>query len=258
MLPGQQSSESKKQFVTYYIVFYKYIYNEAMKQMKPTIDTTQAGQMADKEIQALATNPQSPYKSQQEVTAKMKELNITRDDLVNYFEKYQVIEGFYNEQLKGLKPTDAQMLAFYKQNPENFTNVTAHHILVATPALANKIEGMLKNGANFESLAKKYSTDTGSGAQGGLLPDSPVSQYVPQFAKACMTLPIGKISAPVHSQFGYHIIRVDKRTVTPYSKAKTSIQSQLLQTMQQAREKQIYNAATKAAGIKVTAKDTDL
>ncbi len=74
-----------------------------------------------------------------------------------------------------------------------------------------------KQGADFATLARKYSKDTGSGQNGGELGWAPASNYVTEFADAVSKLEIGAISEPVKTQFGYHIIQVIAREELPLS-----------------------------------------
>jgi peptidyl-prolyl cis-trans isomerase C len=68
----------------------------------------------------------------------------------------------------------------------------------------------IKKGAKFEDLAKKASKDPGSGANGGDLDWANAASYVPEFSNAMVKLEKGQLTdAPVKSQFGYHVIRVD-------------------------------------------------
>ena len=68
----------------------------------------------------------------------------------------------------------------------------------------------IKKGASFEDLAKKASKDPGSGANGGDLDWAAANSYVPEFSAAMVKLDKGGLTdAPVKSQFGFHIIRVD-------------------------------------------------
>jgi peptidyl-prolyl cis-trans isomerase C len=86
----------------------------------------------------------------------------------------------------------------------------ARHILVAKEADAKTIIANLKKGGKFEDIAKKQSTDTGSGANGGDLDWANPSSYVPEFSAALLKLNKGQLTAePVKTQFGYHVIRVD-------------------------------------------------
>jgi len=86
----------------------------------------------------------------------------------------------------------------------------ARHILVETEDQAKNLIAEIKKGAKFEELAKKHSKDPGSGANGGDLDWAAASSYVAEFADAMKKLAKGEMSqAPVKSQFGFHIIRVD-------------------------------------------------
>jgi len=86
----------------------------------------------------------------------------------------------------------------------------ARHILVDKEDEAKALLAELKKGAKFEDLAKKASKDPGSGANGGDLDWANAASYVAEFSNAMVKLDKGQMTeAPVKSQFGYHIIRVD-------------------------------------------------
>jgi peptidyl-prolyl cis-trans isomerase C len=86
----------------------------------------------------------------------------------------------------------------------------ARHILVEKEDEAKAIIAAIKGGAKFEDQAKAKSKDPGSGANGGDLDWANASSYVSEFSEAMIKLEKGKMSeAPVKSQFGWHIIRVD-------------------------------------------------
>ena len=86
----------------------------------------------------------------------------------------------------------------------------ARHILVENEAEAKDLLAKIKGGAKFEELAKKNSKDPGSGANGGDLDWAGASSYVAEFSDAMVKLGKGEMTAaPVKSQFGWHIIRVD-------------------------------------------------
>lgn len=86
----------------------------------------------------------------------------------------------------------------------------ARHILVEKEADAKAIIASLKKGSKFEDIAKKQSKDSGSGANGGDLDWANPSSYVAEFTQAMLKLNKGQMTdAPVKTQFGFHIIRVD-------------------------------------------------
>ena len=94
----------------------------------------------------------------------------------------------------------------------NEQEVHARHILVPTEDEAKAIAAELKKGADFATLAKEKSKDPGA-ADGGDLGYFTKDQMVPEFSDAAFKLDKGQISDPVHTQFGWHIIKVeDKRT----------------------------------------------
>jgi peptidyl-prolyl cis-trans isomerase C len=86
----------------------------------------------------------------------------------------------------------------------------ARHILVEKEDQAKAIIASLKKGGKFEDIAKKQSKDPGSGANGGDLDWANASSYVPEFSQAMIKLNKGQTTeAPVKSQFGWHVIRLD-------------------------------------------------
>lgn len=86
-------------------------------------------------------------------------------------------------------------------------SVKANHILVKTKQEAYSIKAMLDKGAKFEDLAKKYSKCP-SGQSGGDLGFFGRGEMVPEFEKAAFELPIGKVSEPIQTPFGWHLIKV--------------------------------------------------
>ena len=108
--------------------------------------------------------------------------------------------------------TDADVKAEYDKfvAANSGKEYRARHILVEKEDEAKAIIASLKGGAKFEEIAKKQSKDPGSGANGGDLDWAPAASYVPEFSEAMVKLEKGKVSeAPVKTQFGWHVIRVD-------------------------------------------------
>jgi foldase protein PrsA len=139
---------------------------------------------------------------------------------------------------KDVTVSPASVKQYFDKNHEQFDKpeqVTAKHILVPNLAMAEKIEGDLKAGQSFAALAKQYSTDPGSKDKGGELGTFRRGQMVPAFDKVAFSAPIGAISAPVKSPFGYHIIVVESRT--PGTKATlASATPQITETLRQQQE----------------------
>lgn len=110
-------------------------------------------------------------------------------------------------------PTLADAQAAIDESPLEFTEVCASHILVETEDEAKAVVERLDAGEDFAAVATEVSIDTGTGPAGGSLGCSSASTYVPEFAAATVTAPIGEVTEPVETDFGYHIILVEDRTV---------------------------------------------
>lgn len=120
----------------------------------------------------------------------------------------QLYKELYVEQVKNAN-ADALKIEEGKFN-EEVAKVRARHILVDTKEEADKVVARIQGGEKFEEVAKEVSTDTGSGAQGGDLGFFMRGDMVAPFEEAAFSLAVGQVSAPVESQFGFHIIRVDE------------------------------------------------
>jgi len=150
------------------------------------------------------------------------------------FERNQLIENRLVALItKNVKVTGAEVKTYYDshrtQSP--YTSPAqrrVRHILVAvntkgqgvndkgvtdtkvdftkSKALADKLYTQLESGANFATLVKKYSQDSGSKAQGGEYTDVQ-GTFVPEFEKSAFALKTHQISKPVKSQYGYHLIQ---------------------------------------------------
>jgi peptidyl-prolyl cis-trans isomerase C len=109
--------------------------------------------------------------------------------------------------------TDDAMKKVYEEAAKQITGeqeVRARHILVETEDEAKAIKAELDKGADFAELAKKKSKDPGA-SDGGDLGFFTKEQMVPEFSAVAFSLEPGKISDPVKSQFGWHIIQVEEK-----------------------------------------------
>lgn len=157
--------------------------------------------------------------------------------------RIQVIgEKVYDYAIKNVTVSEDEIKSYYDQNKDSITTQTntmqVSHILVATEQEAKDIKAKLDKGEDFATLAKQYSTDTASKDNGGALGEVEYNDpnYDSTFVQAAMKLKEGQVSDPVQTQYGYHIIKVTKKTIyptLPYDQAKESIKEQLLSNKQQ-------------------------
>jgi parvulin-like peptidyl-prolyl isomerase len=146
-----------------------------------------------------------------------------------------VQEKIFKKVTGNVKVTDGDAKKYYDAHQSQYGTPEQRdvaHILVKSKKLADQLYQRVKNGADFSTLAKKYSQDPGSKAQGGKLTISK-GQTVAPFDQTAFLLPTGKFSHPIKTDFGWHIIKalsaVKPPKTTPYTKVKASIKQQLLQ-----------------------------
>ncbi|WHY87474.1 peptidylprolyl isomerase [Neobacillus novalis] len=137
---------------------------------------------------------------------------------------------FFKATTDGVKVSDKEIKDYYEQNKDQYTEVRTSHILVDKESTAKEIEQELKKGTDFAELAKKYSTDKVTGAEGGDLGylSGGSKEMDPTFLAAAMKLKKDEVSEPVKTMFGYHIIKVTDRKETTLSKVKDQIRETLL------------------------------
>ncbi len=114
--------------------------------------------------------------------------------------------------------TEEAIAAAYAESfgtQEPGTEYNAAHILVETEAEAQAIVAELEGGADFATIARERSKDPGSGAQGGDLGWFGAGMMVEPFEQAVVALEPGAVSAPVETQFGWHVIRLNETRPVP-------------------------------------------
>jgi peptidyl-prolyl cis-trans isomerase C len=163
------------------------------------------------------------------------------------FDRENVLAGaLYNELMKSVSVDDAALKTYYDAHKADFESVKARHILIrfkgsAVPlrpgtkelsdeealAKAQDVRKQLLAGGDFIALAKTESDDSGSGANGGDLGSFKHGQMVGAFETAAFALPVGQLSEPIKTQFGYHIIKVEEKQSKSLDDAKAEISEKL-------------------------------
>jgi peptidyl-prolyl cis-trans isomerase C len=145
----------------------------------------------------------------------------------------KALRDSYLAQVISPKVKEEDIRAVYEAESKKVSEterVRARHILVASEKEATSILDRIKKGEKFEDLAKQYSLD-GSKDYGGDLGYFTAPEMVPAFSKAAFALKKDEVSAPVKTDFGWHIIRLEDRkqgVAQPYDQVKGAIRNVLV------------------------------
>ncbi|MCA3597393.1 MAG: peptidylprolyl isomerase [Methylobacterium sp.] len=169
---------------------------------------------------------------------------------MNYARDRILMERLFAEE--GSKATgEAAVKKFYDEQVAKFApveEVRARHILVESEEEAKKIHARLKGGEDFAKVATETSKDPGSGKGGGDLGYFSKDRMVPEFAEAAFALKAGEISAPVKSQFGWHIIKLEDRRNRP-APAFADVRERLSQALAERAQAEFIEKLRKEARI---------
>jgi len=127
--------------------------------------------------------------------------------------------------VSGIDLSDASLRKYFDAHQSDFSQNCLSHILVKTKAEADSALARIKGGEDFAAVAKSVSIDTGSGTKGGDLGCNPKGAFVPEFDQAASQLPVGQLSDPVQTQFGWHIILVRERKTATFEAAKEQVKA---------------------------------
>jgi len=166
--------------------------------------------------------------------------------------KIEFVELSLAEVAKSIDVTDDELFNFYEDDQARFTTEEerqAQHILLETKEMADEVLALLDAGGDFSKLAAQYSQDTGSKDTGGDLGMFGRGVMVDAFEKSAFALQEGQVSGAIKSEFGYHIIKLNKiqaGSVKPFE----SVKSELTKLYTQAQaQKNLYNLTEQLANL---------
>jgi parvulin-like peptidyl-prolyl isomerase len=194
--------------------------------------------ITDKQIDARLKQIKQQYfgGKESQYKAQLKKQGLTEQQVRADVKAQLVSEELFKKVTADVKVSDADVHKYYVAHPDQYkqpANREVRHILVKKKSLADSIYQQLKGGADFAKLAKKYSLDTVSAAQGGNY-NAVKGQSVAPFDKVAFQLKTKEISKPVKTQYGWHVIQalsaVHPAGTTPEKQAAAQIRQQLLQS----------------------------
>ncbi|AWK50373.1 peptidylprolyl isomerase [Clostridium beijerinckii] len=195
----------------------------------------------NKQIDDTINQYKTQYPAEGQFESALQQNGITEDELKESLKNEIITKAVQQDMLKDITVTDDDVQTYYDENKDAKYSVgagaTVAHILVADEETAKSLKAKLDAGADFATLAKENSTDTGTKDRGGSLGFVAYNstELVAEFVNGFKDLKEGEVSEPVKSQYGYHIIKatgLKNAEITPFDQVKDEIKSTLLQQKQ--------------------------
>lgn len=169
------------------------------------------------------------------------------EDIIKKVRNYEdnlVIKAFLGEKIgTKLKVSEEELKKYYKENIRKFSSppkVKVRHILLRNQEEAEKVLSRLRGGEDFGQLAKDFSIDLPNALEGGSLGVIKKGEAVPGLDKALFSLKEGAFSDIVKTEYGYHILTVDKK-ITVKFRPFEEVKDQIRKTILRQKEAEAYN-----------------
>jgi foldase protein PrsA len=207
----QQQYDALKQQVMQFLVSAEWIQQEAKNEGVKVSDKQVQKQFQDQKKQS--------FQKDADYQKFLKNSGMTEADLLFRVKLDVISNDVRTKVIKGKdKVTDAQIASYYNKNKQRFAQPERRDlqvVLTKTKAKAEAAKKALDSGQSWAKVAKKYSIDEASKAQGGKLPGVAKGQQEKSFDDAIFSAKKNVITGPVKTQFGYYVFDVTK--VTPAS-----------------------------------------
>src|SRR5215213_4521582 len=202
----QQQYDQLREQVVGLLINYQWLQKEADEQgVKVTDDEVQ---------KSLDQQKKQAFPKAGDYEKFLKDSGQTNDDVVLRVKMELISNKIRDKVTKGKDTvTDQQIKDYYDKNKAQFAQPERRDlsiVLTKTKAKAEQAKAALASGQSFKSVAKQYSIDDASKAQGGKLPAVAKGQQEKAFDEAIFKARKGQLQGPVKTQFGYYVFKVDK------------------------------------------------
>lgn len=222
-------------------------------------------------VDAQLAQIKGQFPNEAEYRKQLKQAGFTEATLRGRIEQEARVDALRTK-LAG--PIDDKILRnVYQQEVEQFRQIRVRHILflvdqthpeAKAQAQAKAVLKQITAGAAFPAMARKYSQDTGSKAQGGLLPGwvslvgaGGQGGLDPAFGRAAYAAPINKVVGPIRSSFGYHLIQTLDKRVQSFEDVRPQLLAQLTQQAGERGLTDFLTSAMRKANIVINPKFGD-
>lgn len=195
-------------------------------------------QFAENLVRIKILSQEARKRKMDETPAVQHQIELQKDNLL--------ANALFQDMTANVKVDDATEKQYYEEHKADYETVHSRHILIrmkGSPlvqragkpelteeealAKAQELRKKILAGGDFAALAKTESDDATSGANGGDLGSFKHGQMVAEFDQAAFNLPVGQVSDPVKSRFGYHLIKVEQHDTKSFDEVKSDLEKKM-------------------------------
>lgn len=214
----------------------------------------------DEEVSAQFEEIRARFPSPEQFQAALDQEGLTEEALRGRIRDRLVQIAFRDALIADDPVTAAEVRAFYERNRARYEEIRVRHILFRVDPSGDDAEALAKArdaleriraGEDFATLATRLSEDPSTRESAGDLGTVRRGRFVPEFEEAAFALAPGRVSEPVRSQFGYHLILVEDKRVLALAEVRAEIEEELARTRGDAAFRAWLQEAIGAAEIRV-------
>ncbi len=184
--------------------------------------------VTDAEVEDAVAGLEDRYGADELATA-FEENGVTRADLVSLV-RASLVQQAVVEAVTDAEVGDDELKAIYEERQGDFSTIEVDHILVQTEQEAQDVYDQVTapgfSRGDFRDLAAEVSIDPGVAENGGTYGPVAATTFDPQFAAGALALEPGEVSEPVQTQFGWHVIRLESKAVTPFQEVRDQLRQE--------------------------------
>ncbi len=194
--------------------------------------------VSDKEIDDWVKQIKEQFPSGKDFEAKLKELNMSLEDLKENRKEQILSQKMIEKIVKGEKVTGKEVQDYYDKNKEEFKDpekAKIKWVVISDEGKAKEVRDQLAGGADFAQVAKDNSTDPATKESGGELGLKSRNELAPEVADAAFSIELNKLSDVIKMQQGFAIIKVEEKQSErqkTFDESKDEIKNKLLSEKQ--------------------------
>jgi parvulin-like peptidyl-prolyl isomerase len=198
----------------------------------------------------------SRFPSQEAFEKSLVEQGMTLDDLAESIRDRLRVEKFIFQRTNHVTATEEEVAAAYERHKNQglLDTVDVAHILIKVPSNDEAVWEEAKqridaarvrivNGEDFAEVAKEVSEDPGSAKNGGLFPNTARGRMTPEFDRIAFSIPIGELSEPFRTEYGWHILKTSGRGTVPLKDAAPRITQEVTREKRRNELKRVVEEA---------------